>query len=107
MPWAKDCRTQVRPGPPWFQGPCFLEGPCPGSEANLRVRARLEMRDVIAGLSLELDAVVMAAAVSDYRPSQRAPQKLKKVARSHTVLLEPNLTSWPLLETSSLRLRCW
>src|SRR5208337_1425271 len=50
----------------------------------------IEMREAIAGLSHELDAIVMAAAVSDYRPSQRAPQKLKKVAEAHTVLLEPN-----------------
>ena len=48
------------------------------------------MRDVIAGLSPKLDAIVMAAAVSDYRPSEKAPQKLKKVPDAHTVLLEPN-----------------
>ena len=32
----------------------------------------------------------MAAAVSDYRPSEKAPQKLKKAAEATTVLLEPN-----------------
>ncbi|MGO9315607.1 MAG: bifunctional phosphopantothenoylcysteine decarboxylase/phosphopantothenate--cysteine ligase CoaBC [Syntrophobacteraceae bacterium] len=69
-------------------GPCFLEAPA-GVERTC-VTSALEMRDVIAGLSPELDAVVMAAAVSDYRPSQRAPQKLKKVTEAHTVLLEPN-----------------
>jgi phosphopantothenoylcysteine decarboxylase/phosphopantothenate--cysteine ligase len=69
-------------------GPCFLDAP-PGVERTC-VKSALEMRDVIAGLSPELDAIVMAAAVSDYRPLENAPQKLKKVAEALTVLLEPN-----------------
>ena len=54
------------------------------------VTSALEMRDVILGLSPQLDAIVMAAAVSDYRPSKKAPQKLKKTAEGLTILLEPN-----------------
>jgi phosphopantothenoylcysteine decarboxylase/phosphopantothenate--cysteine ligase len=49
------------------------------------------MRDVIFELAPRLDAIVMAAAVSDFRPAERALNKLKKKeAEAHTVLLEPN-----------------
>jgi phosphopantothenoylcysteine decarboxylase/phosphopantothenate--cysteine ligase len=48
------------------------------------------MRDVILRLSPQQDAIVMAAAVSDYRPSEKLPQKLKKVAEELRVILEPN-----------------
>jgi phosphopantothenoylcysteine decarboxylase/phosphopantothenate--cysteine ligase len=69
-------------------GPCFLEAPA-GVE-QICVTSALDMRDAILRLSPQLDAIVMAAAVSDYRPSQKLPQKLKKVAKELTVLLEPN-----------------
>ncbi len=69
-------------------GPCFLEAPA-GVERTC-VTSALEMRDVILGLSPQLDAIVMAAAVSDYRPSEKSPQKLKKVAEELTVIFEPN-----------------
>ena len=69
-------------------GPCFLEAPA-GVEQTC-VTSALEMRDVILRLSPQLDAIVMAAAVSDYRPSEKSPQKLRKVAEELTVHLEPN-----------------
>ncbi len=69
-------------------GPSFLDAPA-GVERTC-VTSALEMRDVILRLSPQLDAVVMAAAVSDYRPSEKAPQKLKKSPEGLTVLLEPN-----------------
>jgi phosphopantothenoylcysteine decarboxylase/phosphopantothenate--cysteine ligase len=70
-------------------GPCCLDAPA-GVE-RISVTNAQEMRDVIFDLSPNLDAIVMAAAVSDYRPAERAPQKLKKKeAEAHTVLLEPN-----------------
>jgi phosphopantothenoylcysteine decarboxylase/phosphopantothenate--cysteine ligase len=69
-------------------GPCCLEAPA-GVERTC-VTSALEMRDEILRLSPQLDAIVMAAAVSDYRPSAKSPQKLKKVAGKLTVLLEPN-----------------
>jgi phosphopantothenoylcysteine decarboxylase / phosphopantothenate---cysteine ligase len=69
-------------------GPCFLEAPA-GVERTC-VTSALEMRDVILRLSPQLDAIVMAAAVSDYRPSEKSPQKLKKVAEELTVIFEPN-----------------
>lgn len=69
-------------------GPCSLDAPA-GVE-RVCVRTALEMRDAITGLAPQLDAIVMAAAVSDYRPSEIAPQKLKKEHKGHTVTLEPN-----------------
>jgi phosphopantothenoylcysteine decarboxylase/phosphopantothenate--cysteine ligase len=49
------------------------------------------MRDAIFELAPLMDAIVMAAAVSDYRPAERALHKLKKKqAGPHTVMLEPN-----------------
>jgi phosphopantothenoylcysteine decarboxylase/phosphopantothenate--cysteine ligase len=69
-------------------GPCFLEAPA-GVERTC-VTSALEMRDVIMRLSPQLDAIVMAAAVSDYRPAQKAPQKLKKTGEGLSVLLERN-----------------
>lgn len=69
-------------------GPCSLEAPA-GVERTC-VTSALEMRDVILRLSPQMDAIVMAAAVSDYRPSEKSPQKLKKVPEELTVRLEPN-----------------
>ncbi|MFZ0928639.1 MAG: bifunctional phosphopantothenoylcysteine decarboxylase/phosphopantothenate--cysteine ligase CoaBC [Syntrophobacteraceae bacterium] len=69
-------------------GPCFLEAPA-GVERTC-VTSALEMRDVILRLSPQQDAIVMAAAVSDYRPSEKFPHKLKKVAEELRVILEPN-----------------
>jgi phosphopantothenoylcysteine decarboxylase/phosphopantothenate--cysteine ligase len=69
-------------------GPCCLEAPA-GVERTC-VTSAMEMRDVILRLSPQLDAIVMAAAVSDYRPWGKSPQKLKKVAEELAVLLEPN-----------------
>lgn len=43
-----------------------------------QVTTALEMHEVITRLSPEMDVIVMAAAVSDYRPAQTASQKLKK-----------------------------
>jgi len=69
-------------------GPCFLDAPAGVEQAS--VTSALEMRDVILRLSPKLDAIVMAAAVSDYRPSERAPQKIKTAMEGLRVLLEPN-----------------
>jgi phosphopantothenoylcysteine decarboxylase/phosphopantothenate--cysteine ligase len=69
-------------------GPCSLEVPS-GVERTCVLTA-LEMRDEILRLSPQLDAIVMSAAVSDYRPCEKASQKLKKTAHGLNVLLEPN-----------------
>jgi phosphopantothenoylcysteine decarboxylase/phosphopantothenate--cysteine ligase len=44
----------------------------------LRVRSALEMREVVVRECKDADAVVMAAAVSDWRPIDVADQKIKK-----------------------------
>jgi phosphopantothenoylcysteine decarboxylase/phosphopantothenate--cysteine ligase len=71
-----------------ISGPCFLDTPA-GVEVTC-VTSALEMRDVIMRLSSQLDAIVMAAAVSDYRPACRSSQKIKKAAADLSILLEPN-----------------
>jgi phosphopantothenoylcysteine decarboxylase/phosphopantothenate--cysteine ligase len=69
-------------------GPCFLDAPA-GVERT-SVTSALEMRDVIMKLSPKLDAIVMAAAVSDYRPTRKAHHKLKKASEELSITLEPN-----------------
>ncbi len=46
------------------------------------VRSALEMRDAVLAESSDADAVVMAAAVADWRPRERSASKLKKGGRS-------------------------
>lgn len=58
-------------------GPVALNPP-PGVHLQ-RVTTAQEMREKILALAPLMDAIVMAAAVSDYRPEQVVPQKLKKV----------------------------
>jgi phosphopantothenoylcysteine decarboxylase/phosphopantothenate--cysteine ligase len=69
-------------------GPCALEAPA--EVEQICVTSALEMQDVILKLSPQLDVIVMAAAVSDYRPAEKATQKLKKAANGLSVHLEPN-----------------
>jgi phosphopantothenoylcysteine decarboxylase / phosphopantothenate---cysteine ligase len=53
-----------------------LEDPA-GAEV-VRVTSALQMRDVVLPAAAEADAVVMAAAVADYRPQTRSESKIKK-----------------------------
>ena len=46
-----------------------------------------EMREAVLGACVEADVVVMAAAVSDYRPAKTASQKIKKEADSDGMTL--------------------
>jgi len=69
-------------------GPCSLEPPEGVHYSS--VRTAREMWDAVNSLAPQMDAIVMAAAVSDYRPSQTAPHKLKKEAESESVDFEPN-----------------
>ncbi len=69
-------------------GPCSLEAP-PGVELT-SVTTALEMQAAIRALAPQMDAIVMAAAVSDYRPSETAPQKRKKGDASEVLRLEAN-----------------
>lgn len=55
-----------------------------------RVTTAHEMRDVIMGHAPQMDVIVMAAAVGDYRPIAIAPQKLKKLQDEVNVTLVKN-----------------
>ncbi len=79
----RSARVHLVSGPTSLEAPAGVERTC--------VTSAQEMRDAIFELSGQMDAVVMAAAVSDYRPAHKAPNKLKKKeSEAHTVLLEPN-----------------
>ncbi len=55
-----------------------------------KVMTAHQMRDVVLGHAQDMDAIVMAAAVGDYRPRQVAPEKLKKLQDEMTVTLVRN-----------------
>jgi phosphopantothenoylcysteine decarboxylase / phosphopantothenate---cysteine ligase len=50
----------------------------PAGAQVVRVTSALEMRDAVLAAAAETDAVVMAAAVADYRPETRSDTKIKK-----------------------------
>jgi phosphopantothenoylcysteine decarboxylase/phosphopantothenate--cysteine ligase len=69
-------------------GPSALEPP-----RNVhfhRVTSAEAMKDTIVGLAAGMDAIIMAAAVGDYRPAQCAAQKIKKDGGSLEVTLVRN-----------------
>jgi phosphopantothenoylcysteine decarboxylase/phosphopantothenate--cysteine ligase len=69
-------------------GPTHL--PAPQGVLIERVTTAEEMKTAIADFAPEMDAVIMAAAVSDYRPASREPQKVKKTGDEMTVHLVKN-----------------
>jgi phosphopantothenoylcysteine decarboxylase/phosphopantothenate--cysteine ligase len=73
-------------------GPVAL--PTPPGVSRIDVRSALDMQAALARVlgdgSTGADALVMCAAVSDYRPRVRAPHKLKRSARDVTLELVPN-----------------
>src|SRR5439155_6064490 len=48
-----------------------------------------EMADAVLARYPDVDVVVMAAAVADFRPKVSAPQKIKKVSGPPEIVLEP------------------
>jgi phosphopantothenoylcysteine decarboxylase/phosphopantothenate--cysteine ligase len=68
-------------------GPVSLAPP-PGVE-TIRVRSAQEMYDAVMGKLEAATIVIMAAAVADYRPAQRADQKMKKDGSALVLELEP------------------
>lgn len=52
--------------------------PVPAGVAVVRVRTALELRDAVLTAAAGADAVVMAAAVADFRPAEALPSKVKK-----------------------------
>jgi phosphopantothenoylcysteine decarboxylase/phosphopantothenate--cysteine ligase len=68
-------------------GPGTVEAPV-GVEV-VRIRTADELRDAVVARSGEADAVVMAAAVADFRPKAAADAKLKKDQGVPELVLEP------------------
>ena len=59
----------------------------PAVAALVRVRSAAEMHEAVMSRAREVDVVVMAAAVADYTPERRAPQKIEKQAPPLTLVL--------------------
>lgn len=55
--------------------------PTPSGCEVLHVRSARDMHDAITARKSEVDAIVMTAAVADYRPAERHEQKMKKTER--------------------------
>jgi phosphopantothenoylcysteine decarboxylase/phosphopantothenate--cysteine ligase len=68
-------------GPSPLPDPPFLK--------TVRVRSAREMMGEVLGAAEGADAVVMAAAVADFRPEQAAPQKIRKEKFDRNVKLAP------------------
>jgi phosphopantothenoylcysteine decarboxylase/phosphopantothenate--cysteine ligase len=64
--------------------------PTPHGVTRISVQTALEMYDAVLGLFPEMDVVIKAAAVADYRPSVEAEQKIKKTGTNLTLELVPN-----------------
>jgi phosphopantothenoylcysteine decarboxylase/phosphopantothenate--cysteine ligase len=63
--------------------------PDPPFVRTVRVRSAQEMMGAVVGAAEGADAVVMAAAVADFRPERSAPQKIRKERFDRTVKLVP------------------
>jgi phosphopantothenoylcysteine decarboxylase/phosphopantothenate--cysteine ligase len=62
----------------------------PAGVEVLQVQTTLQMRDAIVKASAKADALLMAAAVSDYRPKTEAKKKIKKEAANLSLELVRN-----------------
>lgn len=69
-------------------GPTSL--PPPAKVKLVRVRSAVEMREAVFHHLEKVSILIMAAAVSDYRPKQAAAQKMKKTAIPPVLELERN-----------------
>jgi len=73
-------------------GPVSL--PTPAGVSRVDVRSALDMQAALhrrlAATAPAIDALVMCAAVADYRPRQRSASKLKRAAEEITLELVPN-----------------
>src|SRR4051794_7475521 len=67
-------------------GPTSIETP-PVREV-IRVRSAAEMHEAVMARGSDMDVVVMAAAVADYTPVDRAGQKVAKVGERMTLVLK-------------------
>src|SRR5690606_8829589 len=72
-----------------ISGPTHLQDPGAGVKV-IRVESAMQMYEAAIAHFPETDAVIAAAAVSDYRPKQIALQKIKKKDQELHLDLEPN-----------------
>ena len=66
-------------------GPVAL--PAPSGVETICVKTAEEMRDAVVEACKDADALIMAAAVADYRPAERAGQKIKRTQAGMTLEL--------------------
>ena len=76
--------------------------PTPAGAQDVLVHTAAEMKAAVLEVALQSDAVLMAAAVADFRPAQAAVHKIKKGSGGLTLELEP--TEDILLELAKRRL---
>jgi phosphopantothenoylcysteine decarboxylase/phosphopantothenate--cysteine ligase len=67
-------------------GPAALDAPA--VREVVKVRSAAEMHQAVISRAAEMDVVVMAAAVADYTPAERAGQKVAKDGETLTLLLK-------------------
>jgi len=71
-----------------ISGPTAL--PVPGKVKHIAVRSASQMREAVLQNMEKASIIIKAAAVADYRPRQKAPEKIKKSAREIVLELERN-----------------
>ncbi|HSI92230.1 MAG TPA: phosphopantothenoylcysteine decarboxylase, partial [Jiangellaceae bacterium] len=79
--------------------------PDPGGVDVVRVSTTAELRDAVLAAAGDADAVVMAAAVADFRPSAYAEAKIKKTPDGTAPVLELEQTPDVLAELAADRRR--
>jgi phosphopantothenoylcysteine decarboxylase/phosphopantothenate--cysteine ligase len=80
--------------------------PIPVGSQHVAVRTAAEMAEAVLAASREADALLMAAAVADFRPSQAAQQKLKKDDGLPTLSLEPTVDILAAVARQRQKIRC-
>jgi phosphopantothenoylcysteine decarboxylase / phosphopantothenate---cysteine ligase len=63
----------------------------PGVAEVARVESAAEMADAVLSRFPDVDVVVMAAAVADFRPKEQAAEKIKKATGPPEIVLEPTV----------------
>jgi phosphopantothenoylcysteine decarboxylase/phosphopantothenate--cysteine ligase len=71
-----------------ISGPTAL--PVPSQMRSIAVRSAAQMREAVLNHLESASILIMAAAVSDYRPKQKAPEKIKKSKLETVLELELN-----------------
>lgn len=80
--------------------------PTPVGATRVAVDTAQEMLEAALAAARQADALVMAAAVADFRPAQRHAQKLRKLEHGEGLQLELEPTADVLLALGEQRARC-